>query len=444
MNKQLTRRQRLSFFLTNFIAFALIFLSLGLILLQLLNFSAYQETDRSLSEMAQGDFAIEQEIQRYQGQSDKNEPPEINPNSEENQITSRPPTASSNRFNTQIILWSKAGDILNTATLGSLSSQLSELSLDTDDLGKVEEVSMSNSEETLNFHSITLNYADDVNDIAYVQVLANVNQIEHSLKTSRTIVMLSMIGFWLLSILVSYILSSFSMRPLLKAWDKQQEFVANASHELRTPLAIIQNDLEKLFRHPDQTILDQSETIAQAMKETRRLRGLTDDLLTIARGDSNRLVLNKVALDPTIFLTELVTPFREMAELDEKQFTLEMKGQGTILVDQKQMHQVLVILLDNALKYTQAGNRITVLSKLTDKKWELHVQNTGPSISPEDQAFIFDRFYREDKSRAKETGGYGLGLAIAKQIVTEHGGTLFIQELVPHGVDFVLQLKRTK
>src|SRR5699024_8320505 len=174
------------------------------------------------------------------------------------------------------------------------------------------------------------------------------------------------------------------MRPLLKAWDKQQEFVENASHELRTPLAIIQNNLQKLFRHPDQTIIDQSETIAQAMKETRRLAGLTDDLLTIARGDSNRLVIEKETFDLAPFFKDIVTPFEEMSEVEEKQFDLKIIGTETVFADPQKIHQVLVILLDNALKYTQKGDTIRVLSQSNDKKWEVHVQNTGPNIPKKD------------------------------------------------------------
>lgn len=439
MNKQLTRRQRWSFFLTNFITFAAIFLLLGLIILQLLNRSAYQETDQSLVEMSQDEFSIEQEIQRYHGQNPINSETGAN----QNNPGAVPPSASSNRFNTQVILWEKDGTILNTEALGGRYSQLSELPLQTNNLNEIEEVTVTASEEILNFRSITLSYQGPEAEIAYIQILSNVNQIEHSLQNSRTIVILSMIGFWLLSIIASYGLATFSMRPLLKAWDRQQEFVENASHELRTPLTIIQNDLQKLFRHPDQTILEQSETIAQAMNETRRLTSLTDDLLTIARGDSNRITLIKEPLEPMQFLNELVVPFKEMAELEDKNFHLEMIGSGSVLADQKQIHQVMVILLDNALKYTKAGEDIKVLSKLTDKKWEVHVQNTGPTIPKQDQDQIFDRFYREDKSRAKESGGYGLGLSIAKQIITDHGGTLIVEDIVPHGVDFVFQLKNT-
>ena len=101
-----------------------------------------------------------------------------------------------------------------------------------------------------------------------------------------------------------------------------------------------------------------------------------------------------------------------------------------------------MILLDNALKYTSSGAKITLLSEISNKQWLIEVKNTGPTISDEEKARIFDRFYREDRSRSKETGGYGLGLAIAKQIVEEHKGQILVKDLQPRGVIFQIRLPK--
>ncbi len=98
--------------------------------------------------------------------------------------------------------------------------------------------------------------------------------------------------------------------------------------------------------------------------------------------------------------------------------------------------------MDNALKYTSQGDNITLLSEISNKYWLLEVRNTGPSISDEDKKHIFERFYREDRSRSKETGGYGLGLAIAKQIVEEHKGQISVRDLQPKGVIFQIRLPK--
>ena len=232
------------------------------------------------------------------------------------------------------------------------------------------------------------------------------------------------------------------MRPILASWKKQQEFVENASHELRTPLTIIQNSLERTFTKPNHTIIEESESIAQALAETRRLTGLTADLLTIARSDSNQQMLAKETIAIAPFIQELAKPFQEIAKMNNKQFVLENLATTTAVFDPKKIHQVLVILLDNALKYTSQGDNITLLSEISNKYWLLEVRNTGPSISDEDKKHIFERFYREDRSRSKETGGYGLGLAIAKQIVEEHKGQISVRDLQPKGVIFQIRLPK--
>lgn len=226
------------------------------------------------------------------------------------------------------------------------------------------------------------------------------------------------------------------MAPIIKAWQKQQEFVENASHELRTPLTIIQNSLQKLFTTPNETILEQSEPIAQALNETRRLTSLTNDLLTIARSDANEttLALNNLQTQP--FITQLAKPFQEIANLENKFFILENYANENVLVDEKKIHQLLVILLDNALKYTQEKDKIILLSQITHDDWLLEVRNTGANISDEDKQQIFERFYREERSRNKNSGGFGLGLAIAQQIVKEHHGKLTVHDLNPKGVIF--------
>lgn len=436
MNKKLSNKQRSTFFLLNVSAFAGIFILLGLIILQLLSQTAYQETDQSLESMSQNTSMIQQEVIRYQEGS------AFSPQKDDGMdgmdgMGGPPNSPSSNLFNTQIILWSASGQILNQETLGGRISELENLRLKTDELDSVQTVTLTGDEE-LEFRSITQEYADA--EIAYVQIVSNVNQIQHSLKNFRMIVVGCMIVFWLLSIGVSYWLSSVSMKPILKAWQKQQEFVENASHELRTPLTIIQNRLEGLFRKPDHTILDESESIAQALNETRRLSGLTTDLLAIARSDANQLTLDKEDVATEEFLKEVSAPFQEIAEIKEKNFVMQVGKAPIVSMDRKKIVQVFVILLDNALKYTKQGDEIRLVVSPSSKWWEVHVMNTGPTISDEGKHHLFDRFYREDKSRSKETGGYGLGLAIAKQIIEEHHGSITVSDLSPQGADFCVRL----
>jgi len=435
MNKKFTRRQRWSFFLMNVASFAIIFLLLGIIIFQLVNRSAYQETDSTLKDTKEHTELIDQEVKRY-----KEDPTKFPVEQEdETEQPSTPPDV--NRFNTQIILWSSEGEILNEAAFGGRISQLSKLRLQTDQLNDVQTITIDDSnEEELTFHSITQKYQDTDGEIAYVQVIANVNQIERSLATVQKIVVGCMVFFWLISIAVSFFLANRSMQPVLRSWKRQQEFVADASHELRTPLTIIQNSLESLFQRPNHTILDESETVAQALNETRRMTTLTTDLLTIARSDSNQLLIKKEKTAANAFLEELVKPFQEMAALEEKDFQLQTHGEKEVFFDRQKIHQVFVILLDNALKYTKEEDKIIVTSEFTHKHWILHFKNTGAPISKEGKKHIFERFYREDEARSKQEGGYGLGLSIALEIITAHEGELTVQDYTSSGVDFVVKL----
>ena len=280
--------------------------------------------------------------------------------------------------------------------------------------------------------------------MAYVQILANTNQVSDSMATFQMILVICMLIFWLLSIIVSFYLAKVNMKPILKSWQKQQEFVENASHELRTPLTIIQNSLQKLFTKPNHTILEESETIAQALNETRRLNSLTADLLTIARSDANQQILEMTEFKIDTFLSPIVEPFIEMAEIEEKTFTFENLTSDKLTADQKRIHQLIVILLDNALKYTNKGDQIKVISRINRNYWQLEVQNTGPSIDDEHKKHLFERFYREEDSRNKNTGGYGLELTIAWQIIKEHKGKIEVSDIAPQGVNFICKLPLKK
>lgn len=430
MNKELSKKQRRQFFLLNAGAFALIFLLLGFIVLQLLQSSAYKQTDESLKNISQDERSVTMEITRL-----KEGNPFLMPKSDFAPMENR-----SNRFNSQMILWSAEGKILNQAALGGRFTELQDLTLTQNKLNSIERITVKNGQQQLHFRSITRKLATPKENVAYVQLLENTDQIDESLQTFKTVLIMCMILFWLLSLAVSYFISKKNMAPILLAWQKQQEFVENASHELRTPLTIIQNSLQKLFTTPNHTILEESEPIAQALNETRRLNSLTTDLLTIARSDANETTLTLKQLAPQPFLAQLIKPFQEIAQLDGKIFVLENYAAIPVTVDEKRIHQLLVILLDNALKYTKTGDKITVLSQITHDDWLLEVRNTGATIHDEDKKQIFERFYREERSRNKNSGGFGLGLSIAWQIVKDHHGKISVHDLKPKGVIFRVKI----
>ncbi|MFV8290880.1 sensor histidine kinase [Aerococcus viridans] len=430
-NENRSMRQRWHYFTLNVGAFALVFLALGVITLQILHATAYSETDISLRNLVANTQMISDEIQRSTD--------DFVPSQSE---TDHPKEPGLNRFNSQIILWNVDGQILNQDGLGDTYSQISSLNLSTENLDEVEEVTIIDESREYHFRTITSTTPDNTGEVAYITVLSNTDQIDNAVANFQQILIVSLIFFWLISIGIAYYLSRVNMKPILKAWKKQQEFVENASHELRTPLTIIQNNLDHLFTKPNAKIIDESESIAQALNETRRLAGLTTDLLTIARGDANEQTLDLNLTDIQPFIKQTTDPFKDLATIADKEFNLFNNGKAIVKVDQKKIHQVMVILLDNALKYTKAGDTITVDSHTSKRHWYIYVKNTGSNIADEDKDRIFERFYRDSTSRARETSGYGLGLAIAKQIIEDHQGKITVEDGHPHGVIFAIRLRK--
>ncbi|WP_373738000.1 sensor histidine kinase, partial [Jeotgalibaca porci] len=382
MNHELSNKQRIRFFLTSASAFAALFVLLGIIVFQLLQVSAYNQTDMSLSEMTTNRTLIEREISRLNQSDpfidfplDKPFPEGFTPQEE--------------LFNTQIILWTENGEILNKEVLGGRYTQLNTLTLDATKLNEIIPVVLA--ESNLSFRSITIENSESLSsEVAYIQFLTNTNQIDDSLTTFQWILFVCMFIFWLISLGVSVFSSKMNMKPLLLAWQKQQEFVENASHELRTPLTIIQNNLQHLFTRPNQTILEQSPRIAQALSETRRLTNLTNDLLLIARSDGNQATIQPEETDIDRFLEQLIQPFVEIAEMQDKTFHFTNEISEPLSFDASKIHQVLVILLDNALKYTQAKDEIQLVAKqINPKWWQVVVRNTGSTIPDTQKKLIF-------------------------------------------------------
>ncbi len=242
------------------------------------------------------------------------------------------------------------------------------------------------------------------------------------------------------SAVASYVLSKRTLKPIFMAWEKQTEFVQNAAHELRTPLTIIQAKQQLLLKEPESKIIDKSEDIRLTINETRRLTKLVKELMILATADSNQLQIKKELKDIDELIKEVVTPYMEYAEMQNKELLLELKCNKKINIDINKITQLMVILLDNAIKYTKEGEKIKVNTYYKDGKCTIEVIDEGIGISDEQKKHIFERFYRADKARTRETGGTGLGLAIAQTIVKVHGGTIKVYNNEPKGTKFVIKI----
>lgn len=271
-------------------------------------------------------------------------------------------------------------------------------------------------------------------------IMVNVTDTMINLAHFKKVLFWSFGLFGLMAVLVSYVISRFNMRPILKSWQQQQDFVNNAAHELRTPMAVIQGKLENMLMKPEATVRDQSNAIILSLSEVRRLTSLTNNMLTLAKSGSNMTKIEKKATNVSDFLGEIIAPYEEMAQFDGKKVTLNVDVDQEVFIDQKRIHQLLVLLLDNALKYSDEGALVSVKAGIEKKKFILSVADTGRGISDEAKKHVFDRFYREDKTGNRETGGTGLGLSIAEWVVQAHGGKITVLDNTPQGTIFRIAL----
>jgi two-component system, OmpR family, phosphate regulon sensor histidine kinase PhoR len=222
----------------------------------------------------------------------------------------------------------------------------------------------------------------------------------------------------------------------------RKDFVANVSHELRTPLSVIKGYIETLVEgHTDMPLADRTRFLGIVERHTERLNSLLEDLLTLSRLESVNPGLHREPVNLNTLLANLVDDYRGRHAARAHVFRCELDESVPVLpLDPFRMTQVFENLLDNAIKYTPAGTRLTVSSRRRAEEVEIVVADNGPGIPAEDLPHLFERFYRVDKGRSRETGGTGLGLSIVKHIVQLHGGRIGVESTLGGGTTFTLRL----
>ena len=262
------------------------------------------------------------------------------------------------------------------------------------------------------------------------------------IRSSLLVGALALGGFFVISLM----LSGLALKPAEEAWEQQRRFVADASHERKTPLTVILTNTGILLAHSGDTIAQQQKWVEYIRDEAQRMRALVEDLLFLAKSDAGKETSPVTApVDVSELTWSALLPFEPVAFEQGVEMESEIADQLTVQGNADQLRRLVAILLDNAVKYAGNDGRVKlVLSRPERGGVCLTVHNTGPAIPPEHLPHLFERFYRADDSRARTSGGYGLGLAIAKRIVDGHGGSITVSSREDASTDFTVRLPHSQ
>jgi two-component system phosphate regulon sensor histidine kinase PhoR len=221
----------------------------------------------------------------------------------------------------------------------------------------------------------------------------------------------------------------------------RRDFIANVSHELRTPLTSIQGYAETLL-DIETSENGTREFLEIIRKNASRMSRLTEDLLTLARVESGEQRFRMQEISASQIMREAQQYFAEMANLQGSELSIELEKDAMVKADPEAIHQVFSNLISNAVKYCPPGTPIVIGAHEYDEGVEFFVRDSGPGIASEHLPRLFQRFYRVDKARSRESGGTGLGLAIVKHIVMAHGGGVRVESELNHGSTFFFSLAK--
>ena len=276
----------------------------------------------------------------------------------------------------------------------------------------------------------------------YFQVGRSLQDFNDYLSTVKIILKLGLPTALILIGFSSWLLAGLAMKPIYASYRQIQQFTADAAHELRTPLAASQATVESALLTPQLDEKEAREILRTIDRQNRRLTQLVADLLLLARMDNQGIPDRRQLCCLNDLVSDLVEELAAMAIASEVALTSELRVQQLLNVvgDSDQLYRLVANLIVNAIQYTPAGGKVTVILDCSHIEAIIQVQDTGLGIAAIEQGRIFDRFYRVNSDRSRHTGGSGLGLAIAQTIARAHHGSLSTRSELGCGSTFILRL----
>lgn len=276
-----------------------------------------------------------------------------------------------------------------------------------------------------------------------IQVLSNIDSEVNSIHRLTKTLIISLIILIIVAIVLSAYLASKVIKPVREAYEKQIHFVQDASHEMRTPLAVIKGKLELLANSSKDTIDSHFEHISKIMSEIRGLEKLNTDLLLLSKEDLD-LGINITKFSLYEFINDIGEFYIDLADIQGKEFKVIKPAYDVeVLWDYSKIRRAVIILIENAFKYTDDNGKIEFIIEEFNKNIRISVRDNGIGIREEDQERIFDRFYRSDIVRGKNISGTGIGLSLLKPISKNFGIKLNVNSTYGEGSEFTMMIPKT-
>ncbi len=306
---------------------------------------------------------------------------------------------------------------------------------DKDMLRKLVDKADETSKETGVLTDYNLRYFKSYSEFRKAIVFADVSSEKAMIKgLVRNSVIIGLIGY-VIFFLISLLLAKWVTKPVEKTWNEQKQFIADASHELKTPLTVIMTNAE-MMNDKSYSEKDRDSFAKNILSTSKRMRGLVESLLELARLDNNRAPVKKESIDLSKLINDSILPFEPLFYENDTELSADIDKDIGIEGDKDKLRQVVNILLDNALKYSDPAEKVTIKLKRQSANCVLSVTGLGTPLSREECQNIFKRFYRVDKAR-NDGQSYGLGLSIADSIISEHNGKIWAESENGYNTFFV-------
>jgi signal transduction histidine kinase len=264
------------------------------------------------------------------------------------------------------------------------------------------------------------------------------NKLKEIQNNLAKILLMSDTFILMITLIVAYVSSKRTLAPLEEAYKKQSRFIADAAHELRTPLSVMKTGSEVMLRN-DRTIDEYKKYIGESLEEVERLTNLSNDLLFLAHNNKNKInTADKVSLSE--LFNKQIEIMRSYANTKNVKIKSSITNNTSLLGIKDDLTRLFINLLKNAIDYNKNGGIVEITLNRKNNNVILSVRDNGIGIEKENLTKIFERFYKEDNSRTKNSSSTGLGLSIVKEIVYEHNGTIEVHSNIGEGTNFIVKL----